>query len=57
MAGAYYFIIWRVWLIRCLDASEAGFKLDWTSMFKIPQVIPRAAGDENLYYKDTKKVQ
>ncbi|KAB5563527.1 ceramidase [Coniochaeta sp. 2T2.1] len=54
--GAYYFIIWRVWLIRCLGAGEAGFKLDWTGMFKIPQVIPRAAGDENLY-KNTKKVQ
>lgn len=55
--GAYYFIIWRVWLIRCLDAGETNFKLDWSSkVTSIPQVVPRTARDGHLY-KDVKKVQ
>ena len=54
--GAYYFIIWRVWLIRCLDAGEANFKLDFSSPFSIPQVVPRTAGDVYVY-KDVKKRQ
>lgn len=40
--GAYYFIIWRVWLTRCLDGSERDFMLDWPSPFtSVPKVVPR----------------
>jgi hypothetical protein len=39
-----------------LDAGEANFKLDFSSRNVIPQVIPRAAGDEQVY-RDVKKVQ
>lgn len=40
--GAYYFIIWRVWLTRCLDGSEREFMLHWPSPFtSVPKVVPR----------------
>lgn len=55
--GAYYFIIWRVWLIRCLDAGEPNFHLRWPSTFtSVPQVVPRRAGEEHVY-RDPKKSQ
>lgn len=40
--GAYYFIIWRVWLERCLDGGEAEYRLYWPSTFSsVPRVLPR----------------
>lgn len=40
--GAYYFIIWRVWLTRCLDGSEREFMLQWPSpSTSVPKVVSR----------------
>lgn len=40
--GAYYFIIWRVWLERCLDGKENEFMLSWQSTYRsVPRVVPR----------------
>lgn len=40
--GAYYFIIWRVWLERCLDGGEAEFLLHWPStLMSVPRVRSR----------------
>ncbi|KAI2616457.1 putative alkaline phytoceramidase [Hypomontagnella submonticulosa] len=38
--GAYYYIIWRVWIHRCLDGDEDKFRLYWPSILSIPEVIP-----------------
>jgi dihydroceramidase len=41
---AYYFIVWRLWLTRCLDGSEKDFMLKWSSpLTSIPQVVPRTS--------------
>lgn len=40
--GAYYFIIWRVWLTQCLDGNEDRFMLQWPSaLTSFPKVVPR----------------
>lgn len=40
--GAYYWVIWRMWLERCLDGEEGVFMLNWPSMFKsVPRILPR----------------
>lgn len=40
--GAYYFIIWRVWLERCLDGGEVDFVLHWPSaLTSVPRIRPR----------------
>lgn len=40
--GAYYFIIWRVWLEACLEGKEREFMLHWPSPFtSVPRVFPR----------------
>ncbi|KAI1104133.1 putative alkaline phytoceramidase [Jackrogersella minutella] len=38
--GAYFYIIWRIWIHRCLDGDEDKFRLDWPSIFSMPDVIP-----------------
>ncbi|KAI1446481.1 putative alkaline phytoceramidase [Annulohypoxylon stygium] len=38
--GAYYYIIWRIWIHRVLDGEEDKFRLHWPSIFKMPDVVP-----------------
>ncbi|KAJ9157579.1 Alkaline ceramidase 3 [Pleurostoma richardsiae] len=41
---AYYLIVWRVWLERCLGGSEQEFILHWPSLFtSVPRVVPAAS--------------
>ncbi|KAH8893724.1 alkaline phytoceramidase [Thozetella sp. PMI_491] len=43
--GAYYLILWRVWLVRVLDGSEHEYMLHWPSFFtSVPEVVPRPSG-------------
>ncbi|KAI1180555.1 alkaline dihydroceramidase [Nemania sp. FL0916] len=38
--GAYYYIVWRIWIQRCLDGDEDKFRLYWPSVLYTPEVIP-----------------
>jgi dihydroceramidase len=59
LAGvAYHMILWRVWLVRCLDGSEKEFMLDWVPLRSVPQVVPRpGATAVNGSRQKTKKTQ
>ncbi|KAI9883222.1 MAG: hypothetical protein M1823_005015 [Watsoniomyces obsoletus] len=38
--GAYYYIVWGIWLRHCLNHREDEFKLEWPSaFFSLPQVV------------------
>ncbi|KAI1630985.1 alkaline phytoceramidase [Biscogniauxia mediterranea] len=37
--GAYYYIMWRIWIHRCLDGDEDKFRLHWPSIFATPAVV------------------
>ncbi|KAI0188389.1 alkaline dihydroceramidase [Astrocystis sublimbata] len=37
--GAYYYIVWRIWIQRCLDGDEDKFRLYWPSVFHLPEVM------------------
>ncbi|KAI1350169.1 alkaline dihydroceramidase [Xylaria sp. FL0043] len=48
--GAYYYIVWRIWIHRCLDGDEDKFRLYWPSVFYLPEVrtvedLPSRGGD------------
>ena len=36
---AYYYITWRVWIHRCLDADEDKYQLKWLSVWRMPEVV------------------
>ncbi|KAH8676364.1 alkaline ceramidase [Xylariales sp. PMI_506] len=48
--GAYYYIVWRIWIHRCLDGDEDKFELSWSSIFTLPDVVTR-----NTYRSNSKK--
>ncbi|KAL2063018.1 hypothetical protein VTL71DRAFT_6090 [Oculimacula yallundae] len=37
--GAYYYIVWAIWLRHCLNERQDEFVLYWTSIFRLPEVI------------------
>ncbi|KAI5864981.1 putative alkaline phytoceramidase [Durotheca rogersii] len=37
--GAYFYIVWRIWIHRCLDGDEEKYRLDWPRMAKMPEVV------------------
>ncbi|KAJ2985600.1 hypothetical protein NUW58_g5443 [Xylaria curta] len=37
--GAYYYIVWRIWIHRCLDGDEDKFRLHWPSIYHLPELL------------------
>lgn len=37
--GAYYYLVWGVWLRRCLNGEQDEFELIWPSFFSIPTCV------------------
>lgn len=37
--GAYYYIVWAIWLRHCLNERQDEFALKWPSIWSIPEVI------------------
>ncbi|KAI0873958.1 alkaline dihydroceramidase [Hypoxylon argillaceum] len=50
--GAYYYIVWRTWIHRCLDGDEDKFRLYWPAIYCLPEV--RAVEDIPPGGKDKK---
>ncbi|KAJ1333743.1 dihydroceramidase [Microdochium nivale] len=40
--GAYYYIVWRMWIHRCLAGEEDRFQLVWPSVFSFPEIVSRS---------------
>ena len=37
---AYYYIVWRIWLNKCLDGEELGYVVEWPSaLTSVPEII------------------
>ncbi|KAI1467377.1 putative alkaline phytoceramidase [Daldinia caldariorum] len=37
--GAYFYIVWRIWVHRCLDGDEDKFRLAWPYILRMPEVV------------------
>jgi dihydroceramidase len=38
--GAYFDIVWGIWLRHCLNGRQDDFELSWPSIFSMPDIIP-----------------
>jgi hypothetical protein len=38
VSGAYFYIVWGIWLRHCLNGRQDEYKLVWPSMFTLPEV-------------------
>lgn len=37
--GAYFYIVWGVWLRHCLNGREREYRLNWPSLFSLPEIV------------------
>jgi dihydroceramidase len=49
--GAYFDIVWGIWLRHCLNGRQDDFELSWPSIFSMPDIVPAR---HDLDSKDTK---
>ena len=41
--GAYYYIVWAIWLRHCLNGKQDEYDMKWPRMWNLPQIV-RAQG-------------
>jgi dihydroceramidase len=41
--GAYFYIVWGIWLRHCLEGRADDVELVWPSVWSVPDVIRRPA--------------
>lgn len=51
--GAYYYIVWAVWLRHCLNERQDEFVLNWPSVWSLPEVISLEDMEEEKVHKWT----
>jgi dihydroceramidase len=39
--GAYYYIVWGVWLRHCLNYRQDEYELVWPNFWTVPDVVKR----------------
>jgi dihydroceramidase len=41
--GAYFYIVWGVWLRHCLNYRQNEYELVWPNLWTVPDVVQRGA--------------
>lgn len=37
--GAYFYIVWGIWLRHCLNGRQEEYDLIWPTLFSLPEVV------------------
>ena len=43
--GAYGYIVWGIWLRHCLNGRQDEYKLIWTHIWTIPEIVRVQPGE------------
>jgi len=38
--GAYFYMVWGIWLRHCLNERQDEYELSWPSIFSLPDIVP-----------------
>ncbi len=41
--GAYYSLVWGIWLRHCLNGRQEKYELSWPSVFSFPDIVSVSA--------------
>jgi dihydroceramidase len=45
--GAYYYIVWGIWLRHCLNYRQNEYELKWPNLWTVPDVVRRGSVVQN----------
>lgn len=51
--GAYYYIVWGIWLRHCLNYRQDEYELIWPNLWTMPSVVKRDANTNGSAAKKT----
>jgi dihydroceramidase len=54
--GAYYYIIWGIWLRYCLNGEQDTVRLSWPSLFSFPDIMRVEKPSQNGHASNGKAV-
>lgn len=54
--GAYYYIMWAIWLRHCLNGRQEEFYMDWPHVWNLPAVM-KMVGTQNKVWNGNAKKQ
>lgn len=40
--GAYYYIVWGIWLRHCLNYRQDEYELEWPNYWTVPDVVRKS---------------
>lgn len=46
--GAYFYIMWGIWLRHCLNGRQEEYDLHWPSIFSLPDVVRTNVGNGDV---------
>jgi dihydroceramidase len=53
--GAYYYIVWGIWLRHHLNYRQNEYKLVWPNFWTVPDVVKRDSSATNGHATEGKK--
>jgi dihydroceramidase len=48
--GAYFYLVWGIWLRHCLNGDQDRFELIWPHLYSLPVVVRRRKGPANGHH-------
>jgi len=54
--GAYFDIVWGIWLRHCLNGRQDDFELSWPNIFSMPDIVPARPALESKEVKSTRQL-
>jgi dihydroceramidase len=56
--GAYFYIMWGIWLRHCLNGRQEEYSLYWPHVWSLPDVVKLSGKKHEMHANgDTKKVR
>jgi dihydroceramidase len=53
--GAYYYIVWGIWLRHHLNYRQNEYELLWPNLWTVPEVVKQGSSGQNGSTKGEKK--
>ena len=53
--GAYFYLIWGIWLRHCLNGRQDEYDLSWPRFWSLPEVVSRKSANGDARYDPSKK--
>lgn len=55
--GAYFYLVWGIWLRHCLNGRQEEYDLKWPRVFSLPEIVHSKRVPNSRRETDSRKLQ